>query len=127
MAMTNAERQRRYRQKLKARASGDAVADQVRGAIDRAIDALWAYHERPAPSGLRWSDIDGCTTLAEYRLELEDAPGALLTACRAFLPDFDGLNREEAIAVSAVIEIAEIIGAIAPQPRTLPEEALPEE
>ena len=63
--MTNAERQRRYRQKLKARASGDAVADQVRGAMDRAIDALWAYHERPAPSGLRWSDIDGCTTLAE--------------------------------------------------------------
>jgi hypothetical protein len=53
--------------------------------------------------------------------------GALLTACRAFLPDFDGLSREEAIAVSAVIEIAEIIGAIPPQPRTLPEEPLPED
>jgi hypothetical protein len=29
--------------------------------------------------------------------------------------------------VSAVIEIAEIIGAIPPQPRTLPEEPLPED
>ncbi|KAJ8138547.1 hypothetical protein OY671_008241, partial [Metschnikowia pulcherrima] len=126
MAMTNAERQRRYRQKSKARASGDAVADQVRGAMDRAIDASWAYHERPAPSGSRWSDIDGCTTSAEYRSESEDAQGASLTACRAFSPDFDGSSREEAIAVSAVIEIAEIIGAIPPQPRTLPEEPSPE-
>jgi hypothetical protein len=94
--------------------------------MDRAIDALWAYHERPAPAGCA-----GPISTAARRWRNTGwnwkTRRALLTACRAFLPDFDGLSREEAIAVSAVIEIAEIIGAIPPQPRTLPEEPLPED
>ena len=107
--MSNAERQRRYRQKLKSRASGDALGDRVRDAAERAVLALWAFHERPAPSGLRWSDIDGCTTLEVYRGELQRSPDNLLQACRAFLPDFEGLTVSEARAIRTVVEISDAL------------------
>lgn len=106
MAMSNAERQRRYRQKLKARASGDALGERVADAVDRAIAALWAYHERPAPGGMRWADIDGCTSIALYRAELQRAPDNLVQTCRAFLPDFEGLTEDETRAIATVIAIA---------------------
>jgi hypothetical protein len=67
MAMTNAERQRRYRQKLKARASGDALGDRVREASDRAVAALWAFHERPARAafaGPTSTDAQPSTTIS---------------------------------------------------------------
>lgn len=115
MAMTNAERQRRYRQKLKARASGDALGDRVREAVAQTIAALWSFHERPAPSGIRWSDIDGCRTIDQYRAELQRNPGNLLQACRAFLPDYDGLTDAEARAIAQIIEIADAL-RLAPPP-----------
>ncbi|MEO0033080.1 MAG: hypothetical protein RIS94_2838 [Pseudomonadota bacterium] len=116
MAMTNAERQRRYRQKLKARASGDAVGDQARMAVERAIQALWSFHERPSPSGVLWAEIDGCTSLAHYRSELERGPGNLLQACRAFLPDFAGLTDDEARAIATVIDLADALRLAPPRP-----------
>lgn len=109
MPLTNAERQRRYRQRLKARASGDAVVEQTRSAVERAVLSLWAYHERPSPAGVAWSAIDGCRTLGEYRSELERSPNNLLQACRAFLPGFEGLTLDEARAVADVIELAEAL------------------
>lgn len=114
MAMSNAERQRRYRQKLKARASGDALADRARDAVERAVAALWAFHERPAPSGLHWADIDGCTTVELYRSELQRSPGNLLQACRAFLPDFEGLDHDEARAIQTIIEISDALRLATP-------------
>ena len=117
--MSNAERQRRYRQKLKARASGDALGDRVREAADRAVAALWAFHERPAPSGLRWAEIDGCTSLEMYRNELQRSPNNLLQACRAFLPDFAGLSNQEAHAIKTVIEISDALRLAAPGPMPL--------
>lgn len=114
MALSNAERQRRYRQKLKARASGDALGDRVRDAVDRAVAALWAFHERPSPGGIKWSDIDGCTTLALYRAELQRNPANLLQACRAFAPDFEGLADDEIRALRAVIDIADALRLAAP-------------
>ena len=121
MPLSNAERQRRYRQRLKARASGDAVVDMARIAVERAVLALWAYHERPTPAGIAWSEIDGCRTLDEYRSELERSPSNLLQACRAFLPGFEGRTRDEARAVADVIEIADAL-RLAPAGRiTLPE------
>jgi hypothetical protein len=109
MALSNAERQRRYRQRLKARASGAAVVDQAQAAVERAVEALWSYHERPAPSGLAWSEIDGCLTIEAYRSELERAPGNLLQACRAFLPDMEGLTADEARAIAEVIALADVL------------------
>jgi hypothetical protein len=109
MALTNAERQRRYRQKLKARASGDALGDRARDAAERAVHALWAWHERPPPDGVPRADIDGCTTIDLYRAEMQRARDNLLEACRAFLPDFEGLTSEEARALRTVIDIGEAL------------------
>ncbi|WP_298191409.1 hypothetical protein [Novosphingobium sp.] len=122
MALSNAERQRRYRQKLKMRASPDGVGDLARVAVERAVHALWAFHQRPGPGGIDWAAIDGCTTLADYRSELERSPGNLIQAARAFLPDFEGLTADEARAVAIVIEISDAL-RLAPR-RTLAEPAL---
>jgi len=116
MALTNAERQRRYRQKLKLRASPDGVGELARIAVERAIQALWAFHQRPGPSGIDWAAIDGCRTLAEYRSELERSPANLIQAVRAFLPDFAGLTQDEARAVAVVIEISDAL-RLAPRRR----------
>ena len=123
MPLSNAERQRRYRQRLKAKASGDAVVDQARVAVERAVLALWAYHERPSSAGMAWSEIDGCRTLDEYRSELERSPSNLLQACRAFLPGFEGLTLAEARAVADVIELADALRLAPARNIVLPEEA----
>lgn len=120
MALTNAERQRRYRQKLKRRASPDGVGELARTAVERAVQALWAFHQRPGPGGIDWSTIDGCTTLAQYRSELERNPGNLIQALRAFLPDFSGLTPEEAHAVAVVIEISDALRLAPPQSVGMP-------
>ena len=117
MALSNADRQRRYRQKLKARASPDAAGEHARVAAERAVQALWAFHQRPGPGGVEWAAIDGCSTLAQYRSELERSPGNLLQAARAFLPDFAGLTPEEAGAIAVVIELSDAL-RLAPR-RTL--------
>jgi hypothetical protein len=117
MALSNAERQRRYRQKLKARASSDAAGEHARAAVELAVQALWAFHQRPGPGGIDWAAIDGCTTLPAYRSELERSPGNLIQAVRAFLPDFAGLSPDEARAIAAVIELSDAL-RLAP-PNTL--------
>lgn len=109
MALSNAERQRRYRQKLKARASPDAVGDLARMAVERAIQALWAFHQRPGPGGIDWATIDGCSTLAQYRSELERSPGNFVQAARVFLPEFAGLTPDEARAIAVVIELSDAL------------------
>ncbi len=119
MALSNAERQRRYRQKLKARTSVNAAGEQARAAIERAVQALWAFHQRPGPGGIDWTAIDGCTTLAEYRSELERSPGNLIEAARAFLPDFSGLTPDEARAIAVVIELSDAL-RLAPRRNLLP-------
>jgi hypothetical protein len=117
MALSNADRQRRYRQKLKARASSDAAGEHARAAVERAIQALWAFHQRPGPGGINWAAIDGCTTLPAYRSELERSPGNLVQAVRAFLPDFAGLTAAEASAVAMVIELSDALRLTPHRPR----------
>ena len=109
MALSNADRQRRYRQKLKARASPDAAGEHARMAVERTVLALWAFHERPGPGGVAWAAIDGCSTLAQYRSELERSPGNLIQAARAFLPDFSGLTSKEAQAITVLIDISDAL------------------
>jgi hypothetical protein len=109
MSLSNADRQRRYRQKLKMRASPDGVGDLACTAVERAVQALWAFHQRPGPGGIDWAAIDGCRTMADYRSELERSPGNLIQAARAFLPDFEGLTADEARAVAVVIELSDAL------------------
>lgn len=123
MPLSNAERQRRYRQRLKAKAkaSGANVVEQVRITVERAVLALWDYHERPGPGGVLWSNIDGCQTLDQYRSELERSPANLIQACRAFLPGFEGLTPQEARTLADVIEIADALRLAAPTPIHIPD------
>lgn len=123
MALSNAERQRRYRQKLKARASPDGLGELARVAVERAVQALWAFHQRPGPGGIEWGLIDGCATLAQYRSELERSPGNLVQAVRAFLPDFAGLTLEEARALAVVIELSDALRMAPPRRLNVPSQA----
>lgn len=85
------------------------MVEQAQMSVERAIRALWDYHERPSPSGIAWAEIDGCRTLEAYRSELERSPANLLQTCRAFLPDFSGLTIAEAAAVAEVIALADVL------------------
>ncbi len=123
MPLSNADRQRRYRQRLKAKANGANVVEQVRIAVERAVLALWAYHQRPGPGGVLWANIDGCHTLDQYRSELERSPANLIQACRAFLPGFEGLTPDEARTVADVIEIADALRLATPTPIHIPNAA----
>ena len=107
--LSNAERQRRWRERLKARASGAAVTDHAHDVVARAIEALWAYHERPGPGGMRWAEIDGCRTIKDYVFDLASDERGLFTAARAFLPAFEGLTPEEARAIAALLELADVL------------------
>ena len=107
--LSNAERQRRWRERLKAKASGAAVADHARDVVARAILALWTYHERPGPGGTRWAEIDGCRTIEDYVLDLAAEERGLVSAARAFLPGFEGLMPEEARAIAMLIDLADVI------------------
>ncbi|MFY7835636.1 MAG: hypothetical protein ACOVQ0_05055 [Novosphingobium sp.] len=121
MPLSNAERQRRYRQRLRAKAAGANVVEQARIAVERAVLALWAYHERPGPGGVQWCNIDGCHTLDQYRSELERSPANLIQACRAFFPGFEGLTPDEARTVADVIEIADALRLATPTSIHIPD------
>jgi hypothetical protein len=107
--LSNAERQRRWRERLKAKASGAAVTEHARDVVARAIMALWDYHERPGPGGIRWADVDGCSCIEDYVCELAAEDRGLAMAARAFLPGFEGLTPEEARALAALIALADVI------------------
>lgn len=107
--LSNAERQRRWRERLKAKAAGAAVADHARDVVARAIGALWAYHERPGPGGMRWAAIDGCHTIEDFKRDLAADERGLIAAARAFVPGFDGLTSAEARAIAALVELDDVV------------------
>ena len=109
MALSNAQRQARYRARLKARAAPEALGERVREAAETAIAALWAFFNRPAPDGEAWGDIEGCPTPAAYRARLAADPGALLAACRDVFGFGTGLLADEAAALELVIAIADAL------------------
>ena len=112
MALSNAERQARYRARLKAKVTPEALVPAVRAVADTALAALWAYFSRPTPAGDLWADIEGCTTIADYRDLLARDPGALLRSCREVISFGVGLLPEEAVALNAVVELADALALI---------------
>ncbi|GAC1408390.1 MAG: hypothetical protein NVSMB69_09700 [Novosphingobium sp.] len=107
--LSNSERQRRWRERLKAKASGAAVTEHARDVVARAIMALWDYHERPGPAGTRWAEIDGCQTIEDYVFDLASEERGLVCAARAFLPGYEGLTPEEARAIAALNALTDVI------------------
>lgn len=104
MALTNAERQARYRARMKAHAAGAGLMNHVDKAVDEAAEALWAFFNRPDPDGQPWADIDGCAGIEDYRAGLT---GQLLATCRALLWNGEGLEPHERAAIAKLIEIAD--------------------
>ena len=62
MALSNAERQARYRQRLRKAAAGENLAEQVSAAIDDAFQAAWDTAKR---NGI--CDFDDYKNVREYR------------------------------------------------------------
>lgn len=77
--------------------------------MDRAVEALWAFRQRPGPGGIDWASVDGCRTIEAYRGELAGTRGGLLATARAFMPDWDGVLPEERAALAALIEAADAL------------------
>ena len=111
MALTNAERQARYRARLKARASGEGLMVHVDKVVGDAVDALWNYFNRPDPDGQPWADIDGCGTAADYRATIS---GQLTDICRAVHWNGQGLLPDEEKALAKLIALADTIDLRSP-------------
>lgn len=52
MVLSNAERQARYRERLKAAARGEMLPEMVAEALDAAFNVVWALHHRENYGGL---------------------------------------------------------------------------
>lgn len=109
MALSNSERQARYRERLKARASGAATVELVGKAVDEAVQALWTFFSRPGPGGEPWDDIAGCTSAGQFRDQLARDPAALIDACRGIAWLGEGLLDDEAAAIARVIALADAL------------------
>lgn len=130
MALTNAERQRRYRQKLKSRASGEAAGEVVRNLVDRTIEALWSARARGGTSRLA-ATVPDTLSLDEFRGYLARQPDALLTACRTCLTEPDTIAPDEHRLIASVVDVAAALN-LAPghgqglaQERVAPPKAVP--
>jgi hypothetical protein len=95
MPLSNAERQRRYRQKLKARASGEAVEEWVHTLARQAWRVLADLPEDPlrAPGGVA---------------------RPLVEACRIALADSASLDGREAYVLHRILAIDAIINTGGP-------------
>lgn len=109
MALTNAERQARYRARQKARAAGGDLTGLVDKAVEEAVDALWSFFNRPGPGGEAWADIAGCATRADYRALLARNPAGLVETCRGIAWLGEGLDEVEAAAIARLIAIADAV------------------
>lgn len=112
MALTNAQRQARYRARLKASASLDALGRRAGEAVDEALSVIWEFFNRPSPGGARWADIDGCETLADYRAALATDPGALVETCRQLVTYSVGLKPEEARVLQVIVDMADALALV---------------
>lgn len=105
MPLSNAERQARYRARLKQRTSANPAA-LVGKAVDEAVEALWIFFNRPAPDGLRWGDVEGCYSIDDYRTVLA---GNLVPTCRAMLWSGTAMLDEEVFAIRQIAAIADAL------------------
>lgn len=113
MALSNAERQRRYRQKLKARASGEAAGDLVRTMAERAATALWTLekHRSGGPESVgsgtppRAIAQDFAQDFAQFRAGLASHPRALIEACQQALATRLPLDTQDRHLLASLLEI----------------------
>jgi hypothetical protein len=116
MALTNAERQARYRARLKRNASTEALGQRVHRLVDEAVEALWIILNRPSPDGQGWAEIEGIGSLADYRRMLALDPGQLASTCRDLLWVSHLLEDDEKLVLQALVDVSDAL-AMTPRPR----------
>jgi len=110
MALTNAERQRRYRQKLKARASGEAAGELVRAMVDRAIAVLWRTQAAASPENALivpgfGTEPAAIQPLDAFRASLGRHPAGFLPMCRATLQGGHDLAEDERALLANLLDV----------------------
>ncbi len=111
MALSNAERQARFRRNLKARSSKE-LTDRVRAVIDDALLVVWLSNARSSHA-----EFDGMTLLSDLRTSLiTKEPTALgVSPVLEFLrswaksPELVKRERERVARALAVIETANLV------------------
>lgn len=80
MAMTNAERQKRHRQRVRDRALRNDAMQDVEGAVRTLAEAWWAEHDQPMgyDDEARSAEEEAASLLADLRRRISDAVEAWL-------------------------------------------------
>lgn len=102
MVLSNAERQARYRARVKELASLDKLGEQAERAVDQAIEALWTACQQ-ASDKQKIVDVGGAQTIDEYRRSLALAPQNLIQSCRLALGEA-GLSDDQRRALTVVVD-----------------------
>lgn len=102
MVLSNAERQARYRARVKELASLDKLGEQAERAVDQAIEALWTVCQQASDKQKR-VDVGGAQTIDEYRRSLAQAPQNLIRSCRLALGE-PGLSDDQRRALTVVVD-----------------------
>lgn len=109
MVRSNAQRQKDYRERLKAIARGDLIGEQVKEIILAAIDASWSAYSRPSPNGGLWGDLDGIETLDAYRATFIGKPDDLAAMVVEWLEDRELLEVDEIEALEKASQLFDAI------------------
>ena len=116
MALTTAERQARYRKRLKQRASLDSLGEQAARAADLAVTALWNYLNRPDDLGRFDAMLDNIPDLETFRLSIAQRDDGLVEWCRELLSHPEDMVVEEARAMRVVVDAADALALVAYRP-----------
>lgn len=104
MVLSNAERQKRYRQRLKAAARGDDLAERVRLALDAAFQVAWGALKRGG-----FGDVDDCPDWQALRDSLAGATIIELRETFDHLEDHANSEREIAALRTALAVIDAVL------------------
>ena len=102
MVLSNAQRQKAYREKLKAIARGDMIGEQVQEAMQKAIEAMWSVDCR--------CGADDFKSLEEMQTFYVANPKELE---RIVLEQAEYLNELEGDEVAAIKRASAIYNAVA--------------
>jgi hypothetical protein len=107
VVLSNAERQRRFRQRRNAAAKGERLGEMAREAMDAAISAVWAIINRPSADGQKWAVKDRFADLEEWRVYWAKTArsGGLKELRKAFSGYGEDANEEERGALERAIEV----------------------
>ncbi|MXO63425.1 hypothetical protein [Qipengyuania oceanensis] len=102
MVLSNAERQKRFRQRLKERASIAGLGQQAQEACDRAVSVLWEAYQRTD-----YGDLDEYSDAEAFKVSLtesRDEVWTLSAICRDWLDrDRELLTDDECEVLNAVV------------------------